>query len=61
MQLTLFIQKMLKKSVLCTQGELIQNFTSYNDASEVFAELFKSLRSRYQGYLETSTDILQMS
>ena len=52
---------MLKKSMLCNQGELIQNFTTYNDAGEVFAELFKSLRSRYQGNLETSTDILQMS
>ena len=29
-------------------------FTSYNDANEVFDELFESLRSRYQGSLETS-------
>ena len=29
-------------------------FTSYNDANEVVSELFESLRSRYQGNLETS-------
>ena len=29
-------------------------FTSYNDANEVADELFESLRSRYQGNLETS-------
>ena len=29
-------------------------FTSYNDANEVVDELFESLRSRYQGKLETS-------
>ena len=29
-------------------------FTSYNDANEVFDELFGSLHSRYQGNLETS-------
>ena len=29
-------------------------FTSYNDANEVFDELFESLRSRYQRNLETS-------
>ena len=29
-------------------------FTSYNDANEVADELFDSLRSRYQGNLETS-------
>ena len=29
-------------------------FTSYNDANEVVDELFQSLRSRYQGNLETS-------
>ena len=29
-------------------------FTSYNDANEVFVELFESLRPRYQGNLETS-------
>ena len=29
-------------------------FTSYDDANEVFDELFESLRSRYQGNLETS-------
>ena len=29
-------------------------FTSYNDANEVVNELFESLRSRYQGNLETS-------
>ena len=28
-------------------------FTSYNDANEVADELFESLRSRYQGNLET--------
>ena len=28
-------------------------FTSYNDAKEVVDELFNSLRSRYQGNLET--------
>ena len=28
------------------------NFTSYNGANEVVAELFESLRSRYQGNLE---------
>ena len=27
-------------------------FTSYNNANEVFDELFESLRSRYQGNLE---------
>ena len=27
---------------------------SYNDANEVFDELFESLHSRYQGNLETS-------
>ena len=48
-------------------------FTSYNDANEVFDELFESLRSRYQRNLETSiresnfifwfssNDVLQMS
>ena len=30
-------------------------FTSYNDTNEVIDELFESLRSRYQGNLETST------
>ena len=29
-------------------------FTSYNDVNEVVDELFESLRSRYQGNLETS-------
>ena len=29
-------------------------FTSYNDANEVVDELFESLRSKYQGNLETS-------
>ena len=29
-------------------------FTSYNDANEVVDELFESLRTRYQGNLETS-------
>ena len=29
-------------------------FTSYNDANEVAVELFESIRSRYQGNLETS-------
>ena len=29
-------------------------FTSYNDANEVVDKLFESLRSRYQGNLETS-------
>ena len=29
-------------------------FTSYNDANEVVDKLFDSLRSRYQGNLETS-------
>ena len=29
-------------------------FTSYNNANEVFDELFESLRSRYQGNLEIS-------
>ena len=29
-------------------------FTSYNDVDEVVDELFESLRSRYQGNLETS-------
>ena len=29
-------------------------FTYYNDTNEVIDELFKSLRSRYQGNLETS-------
>ena len=29
-------------------------FTSYNDANEVVDELIESLRSRYQGNLETS-------
>ena len=47
--------------------------TSYNDANEVFDELFESLRSRYQRNLKTSiresnfifwfssNDVLQMS
>ena len=30
-------------------------FSSYNDVHEVVDELFESLRSRYQGNLETST------
>ena len=29
-------------------------FTSHNDADEVIDELFESLRSKYQGSLETS-------
>ena len=29
-------------------------FICYNDANEVFDELFESLHSRYQGNLETS-------
>ena len=29
-------------------------FTSYNDANEVGDKVFESLRSRYQGKLETS-------
>ena len=29
-------------------------FTLYNDANEVVDELFETLRSRYQGYSETS-------
>ena len=48
-------------------------FTSYNDANEVFDELFELLRSRYQRNLKTSiresnfifwfssNDVLQMS
>ena len=44
-------------------------FTLYNDANEVVDELFETLRSRYQGYSETSmilfwfssTDVLQKS
>ena len=31
-------------------------FTSYNDANEAVDELFESLRSRYQGNLETSME-----
>ena len=31
-----------------------RKFTSYNDANEVFDELYEYLRSRYQGNLETS-------
>ena len=35
-----------------TSGNI--KFTSYNDANEVVNEVFESLRSRYQGNLETS-------
>ena len=31
-----------------------RKFTSYNDANEVFDELYEYLPSRYQGNLETS-------
>ena len=31
-----------------------RKFTSYNDANEVFDELYEYLRSTYQGNLETS-------
>ena len=35
-----------------TSGNI--KFTSYNDGNEVVNEVFESLRSRYQGNLETS-------
>ena len=38
---------------MCSNSDNIK-FTSYNDANEVIDELFESLRSRYQGNLETS-------
>ena len=40
--------------VMHSRSNSIKQFTSYNDVNEVVDELFDSLRSRYQGYLETS-------
>ena len=37
-----------------SRSNSIKQFTFYNDVNEVVDELFDSLRSRYQGYLETS-------
>ena len=61
-----------EESVLHSRSENIK-FKSYNNANEVVDELFESLRSTYQGNLETSirgkdfifdsvpSDVLQMS
>ena len=54
MQLTLFLLKMLMKSVWCTKRSDNIEFTCCNDANEIIDKLFKPLCSRYQGNLETS-------
>ena len=42
-----------EEHVMRSRSDNIQ-FMSYNDANEVLDELLDSLRSRYQGHLETS-------
>ena len=52
MQLT-FLKNTEEERVMQSKSNNIK-FTSYNDANEVGDKLFESLRSRYQGKLETS-------
>ena len=52
MQLT-FLKNTEEERVMQSKSNNIK-FTSYNDVNEVGDKLFESLRSRYQGKLETS-------
>ena len=54
MQLTLFFSQDVDEERITHSSSDNIKLTSYNDANEVAAELFDSLRSRYQGNLETS-------
>ena len=54
MQLTLFLQKMLKKSNVIHSSSGNIKFTPYSDANDVTDKLFKWFLSRYQKILETS-------
>ena len=54
MQLTLFLQRMLKKRHVMHSRSNNIKCTSNNDANEVVDVRFEPLRSRYQGNLETS-------
>ena len=68
MQLAISSKDTEEEHVMYSRSENI-TFTLYNDANEVVDELFETLRSRYQGYSETSmilfwfssTDVLQKS
>ena len=54
MQLTLFLQKNAEEEHVIHLRSNNIKITSYNDANYVVDELFESLRSKYQGNLETS-------
>ena len=54
MQLTLFFSQDVDEERITHSSSDNIKLTSYNDANEVADELFDSLRSRYQGNLETS-------
>ena len=54
MQLTLFLQKDAEEERVMHSRSNNIKFKFYIDAIEVIDELFDSLRSRYQGNLETS-------
>ena len=68
MQLAISSKDTEEEHVMYSRSKNI-TFTLYNDANEVVDELFETLRSRYQGYSETSmilfwfssTDVLQKS
>ena len=68
MQLAISSKDTEEEHVMYSRSENI-TFTLHNDANEVVDELFETLRSRYQGYSETSmilfwfssTDVLQKS
>ena len=68
MQLAISSKDTEEEHVMYSRSENI-TFALYNDANEVVDELFETLRSRYQGYSETSmilfwfssTDVLQKS
>ena len=53
MQLTWFLQKLVKKSMQCTQQSTVCDLP-YSDSDEVIDELFEWLRSIYQRNLEIS-------
>ena len=53
MQLAISSKDTEEEHVMYSRSENI-TFALYNDANEVVDELFETLRSRYQGYSETS-------
>ena len=54
MQLTFFSLKDTEENSLVHSTSDNIKFTSFNDANKVSHKLSESLRSRYQGHLETS-------